>query len=337
MLVHCESTSRLTCLHCRPCKYDGKKANGEDGKPDRTEIAQLNANHSHYICVDNGQNGRFATEVAFRGDLEAFISCYDYDSRGKSLEELTEHFSQAVDESALKVQNEDVVSGCESQAIRLTEDDGEKVVTVVRVASNGDTARTYTIRVKPLVSTAEQQTPRNVAELSATLSRATSKLSSVRKFRTGNSVPAESGFTADGGDLIDIQPSYGQLEPLFSPDRLDYELSVPSFIESISLTPYLRAGPKPVSKVTVPSVMLSYGGGPGTLQTLDAAGSKPIIVIQGSLRAAMFLEDWVRRTIFADFVAIADALHLRLTSFLRRLTTKAGKLPLPRSRKRLQS
>ena len=306
MLVHFESTLRLTCLHCRPCKYDGKKANGEDGKPDQTEIAQLNANHSHYICVDNGQNGRFSTEVAFRGDLEAFISCYDYDSRGKSLEDLTEHFSQAVDESALKVQNEDVVSGCESQAIRLTEGDGENVVTVVRVASNGDTARTYTIRVKSLDSTDEQQTPRNAAtsptprsgaELSATLSRATSKLSSVRKFRTGKSVPAESGFTADGGDLIDIQPSYGQLEPLFSPDRLDYELSVPSFIESISLTPYLRAGPKPVSKVTVPSVMLSYGGGPGTLQTLDAAGSKPIIVIQGSLRAAMFLEDWVRRTI----------------------------------------
>ena len=41
-----------------PYIYDGVKCGGGD-----KEFTQLDNNHSHYICVDDGSNGKFGSEV----------------------------------------------------------------------------------------------------------------------------------------------------------------------------------------------------------------------------------------------------------------------------------
>ena len=54
---------------------------------------QLNPNHSHYLCVDNGEVGRFGVELNFRVELETFMSCFDHNARRMGIAELTQHFT----------------------------------------------------------------------------------------------------------------------------------------------------------------------------------------------------------------------------------------------------
>ena len=67
-----------------PIVYEGEKLVYEDAQGEkRDEICVpdvcLDSNHSHYICVDDGEAGppAFGSEVAIRADLETFVSFYD--------------------------------------------------------------------------------------------------------------------------------------------------------------------------------------------------------------------------------------------------------------------
>jgi len=57
------------------------------------ELAPLDSNHTHYICIDDGSNGSFGVAVQFRADLESFISYYDAEARHLELSELTDYFA----------------------------------------------------------------------------------------------------------------------------------------------------------------------------------------------------------------------------------------------------
>eukprot|EP01052_Picozoa_sp_SAG31_P019239 SAG31_NODE_1395_length_8516_cov_4.162885_6_plen_458_part_00 len=54
-----------------PVNYDGQPLEPLEAK--NTELCKLDANHSHYICVDDGSRGTsgFGCEVAIRADLES--------------------------------------------------------------------------------------------------------------------------------------------------------------------------------------------------------------------------------------------------------------------------
>ena len=70
----------------------------------------------------------------------------------------------------------------------------------------------------------------------------------------------------------------------------EYEIRVPSSVASISATVTLAAGRPKDIKLTVPIVILGYGGGPLTIKTLAGSGEHPIIIVRGSLRSAQFIE-----------------------------------------------
>eukprot|EP01043_Picozoa_sp_COSAG02_P010313 COSAG02_NODE_360_length_23829_cov_107.112769_8_plen_1933_part_00 len=274
-----------------PFAYDGKPSLEPGNK---TEMVNLNPNHSHYICVDTGQDGQFGKEVAIRSELETFISIYDYDHlRNVAVAELTEHFTRTVDMAQIIVDGERVESGVTSGEIRL--DAVETEIKIERIASDGDTRRTYTVNV----SKTKQQAPAR-KENSAARDRALSNFHAVANFaapgfKLNRSQDAGSTiFTPDGSDIASVDVSEGFLSPDFDPDVFEYRLEIAPTAEVIKVTPYLTSGRKQPVQVTVPVVTVAYGGGAVTLRTLEAISEdSAIVVIQGSERAAQFLEDWI--------------------------------------------
>jgi hypothetical protein len=82
------------------------------------------------------------------------------------------------------------------------------------------------------------------------------------------------------------------LRPSFSPEITDYAVRVPSGQQHmVTVTPHL-ATRKKAARLTVPIVILCYGGGPLSMATLVANGDKPVIIVKGSGRAAGFIEEW---------------------------------------------
>eukprot|EP01047_Picozoa_sp_COSAG01_P036409 COSAG01_NODE_2844_length_6989_cov_41.950943_2_plen_1363_part_00 len=272
-----------------PFEYDGIATVGDNG-------VGLNPNHSHYICVDNGTNGCFGVEVALRGELEAFISSYDYGARGMNKRELVEYFSKVTDESSITLNgNMALTHNVPSQPIPLSEDTTE--LRVVRTACDGIERRVYTIKINKLDDHALQNqasitiqkfyrgsTTRTQKKLERGLQKATRLQASASRFQSSES------FNVDGSDLKTLRLSAGTLA--FKPDKLTYTVSVPSDVQSVQLTAEISSGPKQRIQYTVPTVILCYGGGPQTLNSLLAAGQRPIIVVRGSMRAVQFIEEF---------------------------------------------
>ena len=298
----------------RPFCYDGIAATPGD----KSEMVTLNPNHSHYICVDNGTEGAFGVEIAFRTELEAFISCYDYDARSLSLSDLTEYFSRCVDESSITVEGKIVDSGQPSHTIKLN--DGGAQIDIVRTARDGVTKKKYSITVVhqghqsslDRCSVHIQSVIRGhlvrakTARLNANISLARKRLLRLSKQSValsrqssvdGTNASGADGSTVigsaiDGSDIIGLKMSGGSSFD-FDPEKLAYTVRVPAERESITVTVTLATGTVPAVQCIVPTVILCYGGGPITLKVLQAAGAKPIIVVRGSLRAAKFVEDYI--------------------------------------------
>ena len=265
-----------------PFEYTGRKTDDEG------EIAPLNPNHSHYICIDNGTTGQFGVEVAIRSELESFMSCYDYDARSKagsdSIAELTDYFEHCLDASAVHVAGE-LCPGGRSPPIPLDDASGSHVPTsiqVERTASNGRTKMAYTITV--VRSDAAEET----SAVQASKKRAAASAKLRRR---------SSSFSLRADDVNDICVSDGLRdyypEARFDPSKPDeYEVRVPQRTEKVTVTVFTRAAATKDIQTSVPIVSLCYGGGPMTLETLAGAGDKPIIVVRGSQRTAQFIEDW---------------------------------------------
>ena len=262
--------------HDMPFEY-----NGEASLNNGSEFACLNPNHSHYICVDDGSKGKFGVEVNFRVELETFISCYDYDARRMGIEALTQHFTCCMDQSALHIAGEACITGVKSSAIALEEGSRPTLIPVSRVASNGSSRWTGTVKVIKDDSAAYD------ADLQRQMSRQ----------RTPSPDPTDqtaSPFSLEGNDVRAISISDGGLDFFpaapFNPLASEYEIRVPSSVASISATVTLAAGRPKDIKLTVPIVILGYGGGPLTIKTLAGSGEHPIIIVRGSLRSAQFIE-----------------------------------------------
>jgi hypothetical protein len=83
----------------------------------------------------------------------------------------------------------------------------------------------------------------------------------------------------------------GAISPAFNPQWFHYTLVVPDNVAMITVQPTGTEAEEPV-KWTVPVAVLSYGGGPFTLTTLDHAKNQPVIVVKGSERMADILYAW---------------------------------------------
>lgn len=66
-----------------PFVYNGEKTSTQRTSKTKFEKAVLDCNHSHYILIDNGtsEEKTFGSEIAFRNDLETFLSYYDFEAR----------------------------------------------------------------------------------------------------------------------------------------------------------------------------------------------------------------------------------------------------------------
>jgi hypothetical protein len=80
----------------------------------------------------------------------------------------------------------------------------------------------------------------------------------------------------------------------FNPSKVGYEIHVPPSSKEIRVEVQIEAAQRCNHKAAAPVVVLCFGGGPGTLNQLAGAGSKPIIIVRGSERAAEFVDDWSR-------------------------------------------
>ena len=278
-----------------PFEYDGEKAEPEG---DTSEMATLNDNHTHYICVDNHTTGRFGTEVTFRAELETFISFYDYDARGmKNVSTLTDYFAHCMDKSTLAIGGHVCEAGVSSHMVRLMDErtfEGSRRPTeieIVRTASDGSTKQTYALSVLK-VDPKELETPaRSLAAAEESGNREKRERSEKIKFTALSNLA--SPFTLDGKDVEDISLSAGEIA--FDKATAAYEVKVPLSCSSLRVTVQLRSAEKRAIQAVVPVVTLCYGGGPaGSLKTLLSAGPKPIIVVRGSLRTAQFIEDWLQ-------------------------------------------
>ena len=267
--------------HDMPFEYDGINR-----EKDRSEIVALNPNHSHYLCVDNGEVGRFGVELNFRVELETFMSCFDHNARRMGIAELTQHFTACMDESSLHVASELAVSGKKSHVIELEAEMMPNVIPIVRTASDGKTRVTYTMKVHK----GDGHNP-------VSPNRSTSDKSEV--VEDGVEDPdLPSQFSLEGLDVTELKLSDGDLDFFpdtpFDPYETEYDVTVPKSVKSVTVTASLEAAHRKDIKRTVPIVMLCYGGGPFTIHTLASSGEKPIIIVSGSLRAAQYIEDWCK-------------------------------------------
>eukprot|EP01050_Picozoa_sp_SAG11_P016094 SAG11_NODE_2155_length_3735_cov_2.677668_2_plen_907_part_00 len=271
-----------------PLVYDGKSREGEANLP---FPCQFDANHSHYICVDDGteKGAAFGCEVAIRADLETFISFYDYERRGQygsigvpgspgyrepDFDGLTRYFERCVDNSTIRVNGRAVLPGQPSEHIPLTED-----LSVIKVEQTRQSdVIAYNIRLIH-----SEELPEEDAERT--------KSDECRKVEGAG----ESSTQKLSSDLVALDFSAHTLNPRFQSDVHEYTLHVPpkSPDKVLSITPRLRENKEPILRA-VPIVVLCYGGGPMTMKTLVAAGEKPLIIVRGSGRAAQFVDDWVR-------------------------------------------
>lgn len=367
-------------------------------------------------------------QVAFRQELENFISCFDYEARGKSIEELTDHYSHHMDQSSLSINSMPVSNGVQSPPIVLNEQGSRTDIEIVRTASDGLTKQRYTVTVvkeldtrsraqmldgferllnnplllartagytsfqknkvipqklldvaverraiagKTIVHTGDkseevyilqhgalevlvdrelkgtitepgrmfgescfdEEAPRRTADIRATVPTTFLALradqldrvlstedkdgrtsfralvaakTSARKLTSMKEAPAskagfsldllrsvvdqavsttKSPFSVDGTDLTDIRLSVGQLN--FQPDQLRYRVGVPVNTEQIRMSVVLSSGTRRKIALTVPVVLLCYGGGPVTLRSLAAAASTPQIIVKGSGRVSI--------------------------------------------------
>ena len=162
---------------------------------------------------------------------------------------------------------------------------------MTRTASNGTTRHTYKIQViksEAHKSADEQQKQTRLSGLLGELHE------HVATSHANTDLQYLSPFTIDGRDVLDIRCVVdGKPYDLrFDPDTQEYELHIPEVADKIRVTVQTAAAPRNNHKASVPVVVLCFGGGPNTLYTLDSAGSKPIIVVRGSERAAQFIDDW---------------------------------------------
>eukprot|EP01052_Picozoa_sp_SAG31_P040798 SAG31_NODE_6006_length_2217_cov_2.887158_1_plen_562_part_00 len=84
-----------------------------------------------------------------------------------------------------------------------------------------------------------------------------------------------------------------RLHPSFSASTYDYTVAISAGAPKEFEVKPCTLKPRKKIQRTVPIIVLCYGGGPMTMDTLVAAGAQPIIVFKGSGRAAQFIEDWI--------------------------------------------
>lgn len=269
----------------------GKHTDGSQLK----ELILLNPNHTHYLAVDDGSNGSFGTEQAFRAELETFISYYDADARGLTLARLTDYFSHCIDESALQI-GDHVVRGSNQTHVLPLNRFSRQSIDVLRTASDGTTRHQYRLNI---FKEAEQEATQQI------------KAEQDRQDTLAGLVSSMFGDPwTDASDIVGIKVAAHNQRTLstspsasasatseqglaFHPATLEYDVKVPLDTQAVTITVLTSSATKKVYKASVPVVTLCYGGGPGTLNTLTSAGRKPIIVVRGSERSAKFIEDWL--------------------------------------------
>eukprot|EP01051_Picozoa_sp_SAG22_P016110 SAG22_NODE_2214_length_2828_cov_2.586295_3_plen_305_part_00 len=92
------------CGKCAVClrKQGGDAAAGACERAEHNVGTQMDANHSHYVLVDDGSNGCFGREINFRSELEDFISFRRDEYAGK-VDDLTEEIRKQTSESQRSV------------------------------------------------------------------------------------------------------------------------------------------------------------------------------------------------------------------------------------------
>jgi len=259
----------------------------------QNEKTWIDPNHSHYIFVDDGSVGQYQAEVAFRAELEDMISYCGFDVGEDSarygnhrMRVLVDVFREHLDASDFEdVQAQTVDFSTFERLVRKAWQSSfcrQSADAISKPETGGNLARQESFGLDPSPTSRSAVPVRVRPRMRSTMSVSTAHPATDARLRRRPTMSQDNVWMSPEElrmifDLIDTDK-----RGYIYADKLLQLLDEDAFLDHVP------------SRRMMPVVLFVYGGGAGTLRTIDEAVGRghSIIVVPQSGRAAYAIHKW---------------------------------------------